>query len=86
MIDYLEFRTELTKLINRHSMENGSDTPDYILANYLTACLVAYDNALNERSARFSRGVGDVIPYVTVKGINYVELDVLTNYINDRSK
>jgi hypothetical protein len=49
MANYLEFREELETLINKYSMEGRSDTPDFILANYLTACLVAYDNALIER-------------------------------------
>jgi hypothetical protein len=49
MIDYIGFREELTNLINKQSMENGSDTQDFVLANYLTACLVAFDQAVNER-------------------------------------
>ena len=36
-----EFRQELESLINRHSMENASNTPDWILADYLAACLDA---------------------------------------------
>lgn len=35
------FRDELCNLINRHSQENDSDTPDFILAEYLTDCLEA---------------------------------------------
>jgi len=30
-----EFRKELESLINRHSMENLSNTPDYLIARYL---------------------------------------------------
>ena len=43
------FTTELKHLINRYSMENGSDTPDFILANYLRNCLDAFDEALVAR-------------------------------------
>lgn len=43
------FRKELESLINRHSMENGSNTPDFILAEYLTSCLSAYDKAISWR-------------------------------------
>ena len=43
------FQAELENLINSLSMENGSNTPDYILARYLVACLDAYNNALTER-------------------------------------
>jgi hypothetical protein len=41
---YLEFKSELTKLINRCAMENGSNTPDFLLAEYLVAHLRAFDN------------------------------------------
>lgn len=34
-----EFEEELCSLINRFSKENGSNTPDWILADYLTRCL-----------------------------------------------
>lgn len=43
------FRIMLQGLINKGCMENGSDTPDYILAHYLTDCLEAYDRAVNAR-------------------------------------
>ena len=35
------FRYELKHLINCHSMENGSNTPDLILAKYLDECVSA---------------------------------------------
>lgn len=44
-----EFRKELQDLINRHSMENGSDTPDFILARYLVNCLEVFDRAVMDR-------------------------------------
>ena len=34
-----DFQKELQELLNRHSMENGSNTPDFILARYLFGCL-----------------------------------------------
>ena len=36
------FETELAHLINRHSIENASNTPDFLLAEYLMACLKAF--------------------------------------------
>ena len=46
-------RKSLTKeieiLINKHSRENESDTPDFILANYLMNCLAAYELAVGQR-------------------------------------
>ena len=46
-----KFRKELEALINRHSMENGSNTPDFVLADYLCACLTAFDNAVKVKAA-----------------------------------
>jgi hypothetical protein len=45
---------ELAATLNRHSMENGSDTPDFILATYLTDCL----NAFNPLILMQPRGFG----------------------------
>lgn len=45
------FRSTLESLINSYSMENGSDTPDYVLAEYLCDCLAAFDRAVRMRSA-----------------------------------
>ena len=41
--DYDTFESDLQKLINHHSMENGSDTRDFVLAGYLVNVLKAYD-------------------------------------------
>lgn len=43
------FRRELQHLINRESAENGSHTPDFILAEYLEGCLRAFDAAVGAR-------------------------------------
>jgi hypothetical protein len=51
-----QFRTELETLINCQSMENGSDTPDFILADYLTDCLESFDKALQAREKWYGRG------------------------------
>lgn len=48
------FEKELEGLINKHSMENESDTPDYILARYMFTCLSAYQNAVKARDKWFS--------------------------------
>lgn len=45
-----EFREELEKLINREGLEGESDTPDFILADYLVDCLTAFDKAVNQRA------------------------------------
>ena len=44
-----DFVIELEHLINRHSMEKDSDTPDFILARYIQNCLDAYAVATRQR-------------------------------------
>ena len=44
-----EFRKKIEDAINEHSMENGSNTPDFILAEYLHACLLSFDTAITAR-------------------------------------
>ena len=40
---------EIESAINRSSAENGSNTPDFILAQFLIGCLAAYDQAVTAR-------------------------------------
>lgn len=47
-------RDEIRVALNRASAENGSDTPDYILADYLLDCLKAFDAAVLARKAWFA--------------------------------
>lgn len=51
----LSFIEELERLINRHSLENGSNTPDFILAEYLHACLSNFDAVVQRREEWFGR-------------------------------
>lgn len=48
-------REELTHAINRYSAENGSNTPDFILAEYLVDCLSAFDKAVKRRGEWYGR-------------------------------
>lgn len=48
--NYDAFRKDLEVLINKHSMENVCDTPDFILAEYLTSCLYSYGKTVNNRT------------------------------------
>lgn len=45
----MAFVDEIRSTINRHSKENGSNTPDFILASFLNDCLKAFDLATKER-------------------------------------
>lgn len=55
-----DFRDELQTLINYHSKENGSDTPDWILAGYLESCLELFDKTMVARERWYGRSVGGV--------------------------
>ena len=52
---YEEFEKELQALLNKYSMENPSDTPDFILAAYLSNCLRAF-NLAHEETAKWMGG------------------------------
>jgi hypothetical protein len=41
--------SDIQHAINFHSAENGSNTPDFILAEYLLGCLAAFDKAVQMR-------------------------------------
>lgn len=49
------FEKELEVLINRHSMENESNTPDWLLAQYLLGCLAAFTVATQQRETFYGR-------------------------------
>ncbi len=54
-----DLKTKIEHAINSVSAENGSDTPDFILAEYLTDCLAAFDKAVVARSKWY--GLSDSI-------------------------
>jgi hypothetical protein len=54
--DKPEFRKALERAINSQSMENGSDTPDFVLSQYLADCLAAFDRATQHRESWYGRG------------------------------
>lgn len=46
-----KFMKELEELINKHSKENESNTPDFILASYIHHALQAFDIAVENRDS-----------------------------------
>lgn len=40
----------LAMVVNRHSIENDSNTPDFIVAEYLYDCLEAYNETIKRRN------------------------------------
>ena len=49
------FKRDLQALLNRHSRENESNTPDFVLAQYLQDCLRAFDSAVRFRGHWYGR-------------------------------
>lgn len=56
------FEKELEELLNRHSAENGSNTPDFILAEYIQHCLFAFNSCVNRRETWYGRDKCDQDP------------------------
>ena len=46
---YEAFISDIKSVINKHSRENRSDTPDFLLAEMLGGFLNVYENVLRER-------------------------------------
>lgn len=49
-----DFMRELSALINRYSLENGSDTPDWILAEHMLRSLELFHLTTKTRSRWYS--------------------------------
>jgi len=49
------FRAELEVIINKYSMENSSDTPDWIIADYLVSCLDSFNQSVGAREKWYDR-------------------------------
>lgn len=54
------FEQELTKLINIYSKENNSNTPDFILAEYIKGCLDNFDRATKQRDDYYGLGFSNM--------------------------
>jgi len=45
------FESELKALINKYSLENQSNTPDFLLAHYVEQCLANYATIVMARDS-----------------------------------
>ena len=50
-----DLEREIAAVLNRHSAENASNTPDFILAQYLFGCLVGWNVAVQQRETWYGR-------------------------------
>ncbi len=49
------FEEQLECLINHYSQEAAPDTPDFILSEYMNACLLAFNVAIKRRETWYGR-------------------------------
>lgn len=52
-----EFQRELTALINKHSIENASNTPDHILAQVMVNALIGFETASLDREKWYGKSL-----------------------------
>ena len=76
---------DVALVLNRYSAENASNTPDFILAEYLRACLMAYDAAVQSRAMWYGRmdvpGYGSV-PFRKIEDVTEVQIREAEPYAN----
>lgn len=54
-----ELEKDLAAVLNRHSAENATDTPDFVLARYLLTCLDAWNAGVARREEWYGRKAGN---------------------------
>jgi hypothetical protein len=58
------FLKDLERLINKHCLENTSNTPDWILAQHMLAALETFNATTNAREDWYGRGPAPIDPFV----------------------
>ncbi len=72
------FGSELEKLINAYSLENGSNTPDFVLASFVKSCLDTWNLHTKERDRWYGNrsllGPGNDMPSVDTSEISMLPI------------
>ena len=63
-------KQQIEHLLNSYSAENESNTPDFILATYITRCLDAFNEATNDRTSWYGNS-GEVFRAEKLKEANH---------------
>jgi len=50
-----DLEREIAAVLNTHSAENDSNSPDWLLAQFLTNCLAAFNGAVQKRENWYGR-------------------------------
>lgn len=71
-----EFEKELETLINRYSIENESNTPDFILAEYLRGCLNVFAKTVAAREKWYGREPNPTSVSIPLPILEVIETEV----------
>jgi hypothetical protein len=76
------FIKELEELINKHSVENHSNTPDYILAQYITDCLNTFNRVTAARDKWYgiNKPGKEVVDNTEAARVWWINLDDLAKF------
>lgn len=55
MIDFKKFEDDLTCLINKHSLENYANIPDFIMSRYMVSSLILMMDTSRRREKWYGR-------------------------------
>lgn len=66
-----ELTAELKSILNKVSRENDSNTPDFILANYMISCLEVFESASKARENWFGYGltINGPLKFISPEGL-----------------
>ena len=59
---HTQFQEELASWLNVRSAENESNTPDFILAQFMQSCLAAFNVAVQQRETWYGRDAAPSLP------------------------
>lgn len=69
------FAQKLTVLLNENNKENGSNTPDFVLAEYLTNCLGNFEAATKAREKFYGVSSRPGLPIENNKVVSITQMD-----------
>ena len=67
MDEHMQFQEELASWLNVRSAENESNTPDFILAQFMQSCLAAFNTAVQQRETWYGRDAAPSNPHAESK-------------------
>jgi len=71
------FEKAIQGTINKYSMENESNTPDFILAQFLSSCLRAFNQSVQQREnwygSVYVRYVGGELIVILMRFVSYAD-------------